>query len=72
MRKIDINNAATSLSIERGQAVICRDGSPIAKLVAIEKHQRIGIAKDLYEIPDSIDATNDHVLALFKGEAKAR
>jgi antitoxin (DNA-binding transcriptional repressor) of toxin-antitoxin stability system len=76
MRSINMLEAKSSLSrlvdaIEQGEEreiIIARNGRPAAKLVAIEAMApalRIGVAKGLFEVPDSIDANNDAVASLF-------
>lgn len=54
------------------EIVIARHGRPAARLVAIEAAApagepslRIGVAKGLFEVPESIDAHNDEVVRLF-------
>ncbi len=60
-------------AIEQGQEreiVIARNGRPAAKLVPIHTAppgKRIGVAKGLFVVPDSIDAHNDDVAQLFIG-----
>ncbi|WP_157271468.1 type II toxin-antitoxin system Phd/YefM family antitoxin [Azohydromonas aeria] len=79
MQTINLPQARTSLSrlveaIEQGQEreiVIARNGRPAARLVPLETvpvGKRFGIAKGLFEVPDSIDAHNDEVAKLFSGE----
>lgn len=76
MQAINMLQAKSSLSrlvdaIERGQEeeiVIARNGRPAARLVPIESMpagQRIGIAKGKFEVPETIDASNDEVARLF-------
>jgi len=61
-------------SIDQGrerEIVIARDGRPVAKLVpldAVSPAQRIGIAKGLFTLPDSIDTRNEEVARLFAGD----
>jgi antitoxin (DNA-binding transcriptional repressor) of toxin-antitoxin stability system len=58
-------------AIEQGQEreiVIARNGRPAAKLVPLDTApsvKRIGVAKGLFVVPDSIDAHNDEVAQLF-------
>ena len=68
---LETDGALSSLveAIERGQTseiIIARNGKPAAKLVpidcAIPLSKRIGIAKALFEIPDTIDTHNGEVL----------
>lgn len=62
-------------SIELGQEheiVIARNGRPVAKLVPIDvttSKNRIGIAKGLFDVPDTIDSNNAEVAKLFIGES---
>lgn len=79
MHIVNMLEAKTSLSklveaIEQGherQIVIARNGKPAARLVPIAAspvNQRIGVAKGLFEVPDSIDAHNEEVMKLFLGQ----
>lgn len=75
MSSVNMLEAKSTLSrlveaIEQGrerEIVIARHGRPAAKLVPIDTRegQRIGIAKGLFEVPESIDAHNDFVRTLF-------
>lgn len=78
MQAVNMLQAKTSLSrlveaIELGQEreiVIARNGRPAAKLMPIDTiptGQRIGVAKGVFEVPDTIDAHNDEVAHLFMG-----
>lgn len=80
MHSVNMLEAKSSLSrlvdsIEQGEEreiIIARNGRPAAKLVPIDvaaSGQRIGIAKGLFVLPDSIDAHNDEVAKLFLGAA---
>lgn len=82
MQTVNMLQAKSSLSrlveaIEQGQEreiVIARNGRPAAKLVPLDvasSGNRIGIAKGLFEVPDSIDAHNDEVAGLFMGGVPA-
>ena len=82
MRAVNMLQAKTSLSrlveaIEQGQEreiVIARNGRPAAKLVPIDSApagQRIGVARGLFVVPESIDAHNDEVTTLFMGGVSA-
>ena len=82
MQAVNMLQAKTSLSrlveaIEQGQEreiVIARNGRPAAKLVPMDSApagKRIGVAKGLFEVPDSIDAHNNEVAQLFMGEVTA-
>jgi len=79
MQTVNMLEAKSSLpllveAIEQGQEreiVIARNGRPAAKLVPIDiapSGKRIGVAKGLFVVPDSIDAHNDEVAQLFMGE----
>lgn len=78
MQTVNMLQAKSSLSrlveaIEQGQEreiVIARNGRPAARLVPMDtalSGKRIGIAKGLFVVPDSIDAHNDEVAQLFIG-----
>lgn len=82
MQTVNMLQAKSSLSrlveaIEQGQEreiVIARNGRPAAKLVPMDtapSGQRIGVAKGLFVVPDSIDAHNDEVAQLFMGEVQS-
>ena len=82
MQTVNMLQAKSSLSrlveaIEQGQEreiVIARNGRPAAKLVPIDtapSGKRIGAAKGLFMVPDSIDAHNDEVAQLFMGEMQS-
>ena len=79
MQTVNMLQAKSSLSrlveaIEQGherEIVIARNGRPAAKLVPMDtapSGKRIGVAKGLFVVPDSIDAHNDEVARLFMGE----
>lgn len=82
MQTVNMLQAKSSLSrlveaIEQGherEIVIARNGRPAAKLVPIDtapSGKRIGVAKGLFVVPDSIDAHNDEVAQLFLGEMQS-
>ncbi len=82
MQTVNMLQAKSSLSrlveaIEQGQEreiVIARNGHPVAKLVPMDtapSGKRIGVAKGLFVVPDSIDAHNDEVARLFMGEMRS-
>jgi antitoxin (DNA-binding transcriptional repressor) of toxin-antitoxin stability system len=53
---------------QESEIIIARNGRAIAKLVPLETLSsscRIGIAKDVFDVPDNIDQHNDEVAALF-------
>jgi len=62
-------------SVETGaeaEIVIARNGRPAARLVAIKSTpvgKRIGVAKGKFTMPETIDADNDQIAALFAGSA---
>jgi antitoxin (DNA-binding transcriptional repressor) of toxin-antitoxin stability system len=58
---------AMELGNER-EIAIARNGGPVAKLVPLEAREsgyRIGVAKNIFEIPGSIDKHNDEVARLY-------
>lgn len=82
MQPVNMLQAKSTLSrlvdaIEQGQEreiVIARNGRPAAKLVPIDTaliEKRIGVARGLFEVPDTIDAHNDAVAQLFMGGVSA-
>ena len=81
MQTVNMLQAKSSLSrlveaIEQGherEIVIARNGRPAAKLFPMDtapSGKRIGVAKGLFVVPDSIDAHNDEVARLFMGEVQ--
>ena len=82
MQTVNMLQAKSSLSrlveaIEQGherEIVIARNGRPAAKLVPVDtapSGKRIGVAKGLFVVPDSIDTHNDEVAQLFMGEVQS-
>lgn len=79
MHTVNMFQAKSSLSrlvedIEKGresEIIIARNGRPAAKLVPLDSGNtpgpRLGVAKGLFEVPDSIDEMNDEVAELFRG-----
>lgn len=79
MHTVNMLQAKSSLSrlvddIETGrenEIIIARNGRPAAKLVPLDSGNipgpRLGVAKGLFEVPDSIDEMNDEVAKLFFG-----
>jgi len=76
MPSVNMLQAKSSLSrlveaVEQGrerEIVIARNGRPAAKLVPVDAAplgKRIGVAKGMFEVPDSIDAHNAEVAQLF-------
>lgn len=82
MSSVNMLEAKSTLSrlveaIEQGrerEIIIARHGRPAAKLVPIDtlEGQRIGIAKGLFVVPESIDAHNDLVRELFTDQIQER
>lgn len=80
MTTVNMLDAKTNLSklveaVETGteaEVIIARNGRPVAKLVPIapRQGQRIGVARGAFIVPDTIDAENATVEALFSGSAK--
>lgn len=81
MQTVNMLEAKSSLSrlvesIELGlekEIVIARNGRPAARIVPLDTppvEKRLGVAKGLFVVPDSIDAHNDKVAQLFAGEAQ--
>jgi len=79
MNPVNMLQAKSTLSrlveaIEQGEEreiIIARNGRPAARLVPIERTEpirRLGVARGLFEVPDSIDSMNDEVAQLFLGE----
>jgi len=77
MQTVNMLQAKYSLSrlvkaIEQGrerEIVIARNGRPVAKLVPLTtapSGKRIGVAKGLFVVPDSIDTHNVKVAKLFE------
>jgi prevent-host-death family protein len=82
MQSVNMLQAKSSLSrlveaIEQGEEreiIIARNGRPAAKLVPIDatlSGQRIGIAKGVFEVPDTIDAHNEEVARLFTSGSRS-
>lgn len=78
MQAVNMLEAKSSLSrlveaIEQGQEreiVIARNGRPAARLVPMDvapTEKRLGVAKGVFEVPDSIDIHNELVAQLFNG-----
>jgi antitoxin (DNA-binding transcriptional repressor) of toxin-antitoxin stability system len=81
MSVVNMLEAKSSLSrlvaaVESGaetEIIIARNGRPAAKLVAIgppRTGRRIGIAKGRFVVPDTIDADEAAITALFTGRAE--
>lgn len=82
MRSVNVLEAKTHLSrllesLESGreeEIVIARHGRPVARLTPMNRGRagdRIGIARGKVIVPESIDADNAEVLALFAGDDRA-
>lgn len=80
MTSVNMLEAKSSLSrlveaIELGresEIIIARNGRPAARLVPLAETPagpRIGVARGCFEVPDDIDAHNEEVARLFRGEA---
>ncbi len=78
MTTVNMFEAKTQLSrlveaVENGtepEVVIARNGRPAARLVPIARPatgKRIGVAKGKFQVPDTIDADEDAIAALFSG-----
>lgn len=78
MQSVNMLEAKSSLSrlveaIEQGtkrEIIIARNGRPAAKLVPIssmQQNQRLGVAKGIFKVPDTIDGFNAEVAKLFTG-----
>ena len=78
MTTVNMLEAKSSLSrlveaVENGterEIIIARNGKPAAKLVAVSARgasKRLGVAKGLFTVPDSIDLSNEEVAKLFLG-----
>ncbi|MGN6581375.1 MAG: type II toxin-antitoxin system Phd/YefM family antitoxin [Bordetella sp.] len=82
MSHVNMLEAKSSLSrlvddVESGrerEVIIARGGRPAARLVPLATQppveRRIGVAKDKFVLPESIDAHNEEVAALFYGDSK--
>jgi antitoxin (DNA-binding transcriptional repressor) of toxin-antitoxin stability system len=80
MRTVNMSQAKSSLSrlvaaIEQRrerEIVITRNGRAVAKLVPVDRvraGRRLGVAKGVFEVPDTIDTHNDEVARLFSGQS---
>lgn len=81
MTIVNMLDAKSSLSrlvdaVESGaeqEIVIARNGKPAAKLVPIGpsagRGPRIGVAKDKFSVPDSIDIDNEAIIRMLAGRA---
>jgi len=82
MHAVNMLEAKSSLSrlvqaVEQGrtrEVIISRNGRPAARLVPMQYSapaQRLGIARGRFVVPDSIDAHNTEIAALFCNEPAA-
>ena len=77
---VNMLDAKTNLSklveaVETGaerEVIIARNGRPVARLLPIRpaEGQRIGVAKGVFVVPDSIDADNPEIEKIFIGADK--
>jgi len=78
MAIVNMFEAKTQLSrlveaVETGtepEIIIARNGRPAARLISISREvtgKRIGVAKGRFPVPDTIDADEDQIAALFAG-----
>ncbi|MCP4040892.1 MAG: type II toxin-antitoxin system prevent-host-death family antitoxin [Gammaproteobacteria bacterium] len=76
MNPVNVLEAKNQLSrllekVESGtepEIVIARHGRPVARLVPLAEQPveyRVGVVKGRFEVPESIDAHNDEVAAIF-------
>jgi prevent-host-death family protein len=80
MSIVNMLEAKTNLSklveaVETGaetEVIIARHGRPVARLVPVAPRQgkRIGVARGAFVVPETIDAENPTVEALFAGAGK--
>ena len=79
MQTVSMFQAKTTLSklveaVESGrekEIIISRHGMSVAKIVSITRQpiqQRIGVAKGLFVVPDTIDESNELIARLFAGD----
>jgi prevent-host-death family protein len=78
MQTVSMFQAKTTLSklveaVESGrekEIIISRHGMSVAKIVSITRQplqQRIGVAKGLFVVPDTIDESNELIACMFAG-----
>lgn len=80
MRSVDMQEASSTLArlvevVESGlepEVVIEREGRPAARLVPMRQRpdtsRRIGAARGLFVVPDSIDIDNERIARQFEGD----
>lgn len=82
MQTVQLFHAKSLLSrlvddIEQGketEIIITKNGRPVAKLVPFDRvpvGQRIGVAKDKLQVPDSINLSDEEVARLFMGDPQS-
>lgn len=80
MSQVNMHEAKTHLSalveaVESGverEVVIARNGKPVARLVPLatqRKPLRLGVARGLFKVPETIDRDNAEIERLFYGDA---
>lgn len=78
MNSVNMLEAKTHLSkyveaVEQGfesEVIIARNGRPVAKIVPIgfeQVTQRVGVARGVFDVPESIDGSNSELAKLFLG-----
>lgn len=79
MSTVNMHEAKSKLSrlveaVETGQEqeiIIARNGRPVARLVPIadgaDAPPRIGVARGLFDVPQTIDEANEDIAKLFLG-----
>ncbi len=77
MQTVNIHEAKTHLSRlvaaiksgDQAEVIIAQNGVPAARLVPLVKKPKIkwGLAKGKFAVPDTIDALNPEIEALFRG-----
>ncbi len=80
MDSVNMHEAKSRLSqlvdaVESGretEIIIARNGKPAARLVpvAVRKPIRLGLAKGLFTVPDTIDEYEAEITAMFENDGK--
>jgi antitoxin (DNA-binding transcriptional repressor) of toxin-antitoxin stability system len=77
MRKVSMHEAGAQLSAlidyleskKEDEIIITRDDQPVARLMPIDStvdtSARIGIAKNIFVVPDDIDVNNEKIVDFF-------
>ncbi len=77
MRKVSMHEAGAQLfalidsleSKKEDEIIITRDDQPVARLMtidsAIDTSVRIGVAKNIFVVPDDIDVNNEKIVDFF-------